>query len=244
MPEFEKQPKDAPDCAMKYLGEIVQFKPIPEHDKNIYPDSLKRKLIHGYYAGVSYMDTQLGRVIDELDRLDMADNTITVLWGDHGWHLGDHGIWTKHTNYEQVNHIPLEIVAPGITKPNSKTNHMTETVDIYPTLANLVGLDAPDVQQPIDGNVLTKVLKDSDARVDNHVHHAYDRSGYMGEAIRTERYRMVRWTNMKDPKDVLFELHDYDEDPQETINIAAKNKKKVEELTEILESYPKAKYEP
>ncbi len=83
------------------------------------------------------------KVIDELDRLRLTDNTIIVFWSDHGFHLGDHGIWTKHTNYEQANRIPLLISAPGVTKPNTTTKQIAESVDIYPTLAELVGLPAP-----------------------------------------------------------------------------------------------------
>ena len=121
MPKYVGDPEGAPQYAVKRKGEIIQFKPISE-DKDVYPEELTRKLIHGYYASMSYMDAQLGRVMDELERLQMLENSIIVLWGDHGWHLGDHGYWTKHTNYEQANIIPLIIVAPGVTKPNTSTD--------------------------------------------------------------------------------------------------------------------------
>ena len=91
------------------------YSPVPRKNED-YTIELKRQLVHGYYASVSYMDAQVGKVIAELDRLELARNTIIVLWGDHGFHLGDLGIWTKHTNYEQANHIPLLLVAPGVTK--------------------------------------------------------------------------------------------------------------------------------
>ena len=80
-------------------------------------NELTLQMLHGYYASVSYIDAQIGKVLDELARLGMEENTIIVLWGDHGWHLGDHGYWTKHTNYEQANRIPLLIVAPGVSQP-------------------------------------------------------------------------------------------------------------------------------
>jgi iduronate 2-sulfatase len=150
MPQIETFPDGAPKVAEKRRGEIAAFKPIPEFEEGIYPDWIKRKLIHGYYASVSYADAQLGRVLDELERLNMLENTILVLWGDHGWHLGDLGVWTKHTNYEQANHIPIVIVAPGVTQPGSASMQLTETVDIYPTLAELAGLPAPRVPQPIE----------------------------------------------------------------------------------------------
>src|SRR5690606_34926023 len=96
MPEYEQPPAGAPPYAHKTLLELNQYKPVPQ-DPPLTND-LKRMLIHGYYAALSYMDAQVGRVLDELDRLELSDETIIVLWGDHGYHLGDHGSWTKHTN--------------------------------------------------------------------------------------------------------------------------------------------------
>ncbi|WP_394706752.1 sulfatase [uncultured Draconibacterium sp.] len=245
MPEFEDFPEDSPECSHKRRGEITQFKPIPENEEGIYPNSLKRKLIHGYYASMSYMDAQLGKVVEELERLGLDDNTIIVLWGDHGWHLGDHGIWTKHTNFEQATRIPIVFVAPGVTKAGTSTEQLAETVDIYTTLADLAGLDKPNGPQPIDGASLVPVLKDSNARVKDHIYHSFIKMGYLGEAIRTEQYRMVRWTNIKDAtKEVLYELYDYENDPNETQNLAAKNLLKVKELEEMLNSHPKAKTNP
>jgi iduronate 2-sulfatase len=245
MPAFEGQPEGAPQCALKRKGEITQFFPIPEEEEGIYPDSLKRKLIHGYYASMSYMDAQLGRVIDELERLHLDKNTIIVVWGDHGWHLGDHGTWTKHTNFEQANRIPFVFVAPGVTSPGSKTEQIAETVDVYPTLTNLAGLNHPGGPQPIDGSSLLPVLKNGNERIKDHAYHAYIKNGYLGEAIRTQQYRMVRWTNIGDAsKDVLYELYDYENDPYETKNLAAQYPEKVNQLENILNKYPKAKSKP
>jgi iduronate 2-sulfatase len=102
LPEFEQNPDGAPKYAIKERGEIYNFKPIEAGNDGLFDEELKRTLIHGYYASISNMDAQVGKVIDELKRLDLDKNTIIVLWGDHGWHLGDHGMWTKHTNYEQA----------------------------------------------------------------------------------------------------------------------------------------------
>ena len=241
MPEYEDFPKNAPAWATKRKGEITNFKPVPEEHTN-YPDELKRNLIHGYYASVSYMDAQLGKVMQELTRLGIEDNTIIVLWGDHGWHLGDHGSWTKHTNYEQATRIPLIISAPGITTPGSSTDQLVETVDIYPTLAELAGLPPPRMEQPIDGISLVPVTRDPLLKTRDHAYHAYPKAGRMGQAIRTERYRLVVWSKMNEPNEnPIIELYDYWEDPLETRNSASKNKNVVKKLREILESHPTPK---
>jgi len=241
MPEYEKAPEGSPAFTKKRDHEMSQFFPVPV-GKEVYDDDLKRKLIHGYYASISYMDTQLGKVMDELKRLELDENTIIVLWGDHGWHLGDHAIWTKHTNFEQANHIPLIFKAPGVTKAGSTTDQFAESVDVYPTLASLAGLEKPKGPQPIDGIDLTPVLKDGSREIKDHAYHAFPMGGYLGEAIRTEQYRMIRWTPMRDTeKEVLYELYDYENDPKETINIAEEKPNVVSEMTKILERYPKAK---
>lgn len=240
MPEYEKDPVNAPNVAIKRGGEIDQFFPIPA-GQYVYEDSLTRKLIHGYYASMSYMDAQLGRVVDELKRLGMDKNTLIVLWGDHGWHLGDHGYWTKHTNYEQANTIPLIIVAPGVTRPGTVTGQLTETVDIYPTLADLAGLERPTGPQPIDGISLVPVLRKPEKSIRDHAYHAFPRGNYTGRAIRTERYRLVEWKNWSDPEDVKYELYDYHQDPLETRNIAGEQQAVTKRIIKILERHPKPK---
>ena len=241
MPEFEEFPKDSPKMAQKKGGEITQFFPVPEDNDAEYSKELKKNLIHGYYASVSYMDAQLGKVMDELKRLELDKRTIVLLWGDHGWHLGDHGIWTKHTNYEQPTRIPFLIRVPGITKEKRSTEQFMETVDIYPTLVDLAGLAPPIGIQKLDGISLKPVLENPTKVTKDHAYHAYKKKGYIGEAIRNKRYRMVRWTNSKDLDDVVYELYDYDEDPLETKNIAKEHKKIVKAMEDILNQYPRAK---
>jgi iduronate 2-sulfatase len=238
----QKQPQGAPPYAGKHGGEISNFEPVkPNVDVS---DEVARKLIHGYYAATSYMDAQLGCVIEELDRLELSKNTIIVLWGDHGWHFGDHGIWTKHTNYEQANHIPLFIIAPGM-KPGS-TRQLAETVDIYPTLTELAGLPKPTVPQPIDGLSLVPVLKDPSVRIRDHATHAFPRGeGRIGRAIRTERYRLVEWKKPGTPSDDAdFELYDYEADPTETENLAKRKPEVVKELRAMLARQPEAEPRP
>ena len=189
------------------------------------------------------MDAQLGRVLDELDRQKMSDNTIIVLWGDHGWHLGDHGMWCKHTNYEEANRIPLLIIAPGVTKKRQQTAALVETVDIYPTLCELAGLPKPNVPQRIDGTSLLPVLRNSKATVKDHVLHAYPRRPRLGNAIRTERYRLVEWKAPGAPAETAeLELYDYKSDPGETKNLAAQKPDVVKKLRAMLakEGEPKS----
>jgi iduronate 2-sulfatase len=240
MPVNKAFPKDAPKVALKRGGEIAAFKPVPSNGE--IDEELTRKLIHGYYASTSYVDAQIGKVIQALGELGLADNTILVLWGDHGWHLGDLGIWTKHTNFEQANRIPIIVIAPGLAKPGSATGQLAETVDLYPTLAELAGLPAPSGPQPIDGVSLVPVLKNPNARVRDHAFHAYPRGKKLGRAIRTQRYRLVEWKNHSDPNaGVDYELYDYKADPWETQNQYADRPKIAKRLKTILSKHPSPK---
>lgn len=240
MPEYEQPPAGAPPYAHKTLGELNQYKPVPQNPP--LSEDLKQTLIHGYYAALSYMDAQLGRVLDELDRLELADETIIVLWGDHGYHLGDHGSWTKHTNYEQANRIPIVFVAPGITTPGTHTDALVETVDIYPTLVELAGLPAARGPQPMDGQSMVPILKDASQSIRDHAYHCFPRGGRLGRAIRTDRYRLIEWTPQRGAaRRVDYELYDYETDPLETRNLAGEHPELVEELTAILARHPDAK---
>jgi iduronate 2-sulfatase len=217
----------------------VNYEPLSV--ENLREERTQRELIHAYYACVSYMDAQIGRVLDELDRLELAENTMIVVWGDHGWHLGDHGIWTKHTNYEQANRIPLIIVAPGVAKPGSATRQPSETVDIFPTLAELCGLPPPQGPQRKDGLSLTPVLRDPTRTVRDHAYHCYPRGERMGRAIRTERYRLVEWKRPGAiPDTAELELYDYEMDPLETRNLASVQPAVVAQLRAILARHPEA----
>lgn len=238
MPEFEKDPTGTPKFAIKGKMELTNFKPIP-NTKEVLNKGLKTKLIHGYYASVSYMDAQVGKVIDELKRLNILENTIIVLWGDHGWHLGDHGSWTKHSNFEQATRIPIIFAGKGIVS-NKTSQQLIETVDIYPTLADLSGLEKPTVPQPFDGISVKPVLEGWDVILKNHIYHSYPKGGYIGQAIRTERYRLVEWTHMKDKKaEKIFELYDYLDDPLETKNHAQLKPEVFKKLKQIINKHPK-----
>ncbi|MFT5300048.1 MAG: iduronate 2-sulfatase [Mariniblastus sp.] len=240
MPKYESVPVDSPTTAHKKGGEITAYKPVPPSAE--IPDELKRQLIHGYYASASFVDAQIGKVITELDRLDLADNTIVVLWGDHGFHLGDLGIWTKHTNYEQANRIPILFAGPGI-QAGTSTRQLAESVDIYPTLCELTGLAQPTGPQPIDGVSLAPVLLDPAVRVRDHAYHAFPKRK-LGRAIRTEQYRMVEWQDMRGTGTVEYELYDYTADPLERQNLAATQPEILERLKSILAKHPSPKMKP
>lgn len=239
MPKFEDLPTDSPAVAGKRGGEIRNYFPVPDKkDPAQISKELQRKLIHGYYASSSYVDAQIGKVIDGLNHLQLSDNTIVVLWGDHGFHLGDLGIWTKHTNFEQANRIPILISAPGVTSAGAATLQPAESVDIFPTLVELAGLPAPSGLQPIDGVSLVPVLKDPKARVRDHAYHAYPKSK-LGRAIRTERYRLVEWKKIgQKQSEAEYELYDYEADPLETRNLAAAKPDIVKQLKAVLAQYP------
>lgn len=240
MPEYEEHPAGSPEVARKRGGEIAAYAPVPEERAAVFSPELKRRLIHGYYAATSYVDAQIGRVTAELERLGLAEETLVVLWGDHGFHLGDLGVWTKHTNYEQANRIPLIVVAPGVTRPGSVTRQLAESVDVFPTLAELAGLPAPGGAQRVDGVSLVPVLRDPAARVRDHAFHAYP-NAKIGRAIRTERHRLVEWRNPGQPADTAeWELYDYDADPLETRNVAAEQPEVMATLQRILARYPEA----
>ncbi len=242
MPENEDFPEGSPVAAHKLGGEIRNYFPVPDkNDPAQISDEVKRNLIHGYYASTSYVDAQIGKVLDGLEELGLDDDTIVVLWGDHGFHLGDLGVWTKHTNYEQANRIPILIRAPGITEPGSSTEQPAESVDIFPTLAELAGLPAPEGPQPIDGISLLPVLKDPESRVRSYAYHIYPK-GKLGRAVRTERYRLVEWrpkgAKMGD-ESIEYELYDYKSDPTETKNhYADASPELLSELKKLLESHP------
>lgn len=235
MPERNNPPEGAPKYAPQFGGELRRYKNMPAGVKPL-SDKLTRHLIHGYYSATSYMDACAGQVLDALEANGLAENTIIVLWGDHGWHLGDHGMWCKHTNYEQANRIPLLIHAPG--KQPSISKALVETVDIYPTLAALAGIPMPD---RLDGKSFATVLNDPSAAHRDHTIHVFPRKNLLGRAIRTDRYRLVEWKKIgDDPEKAEFELYDYQTDPGEIKNLAKDQPNVVSGLNKLLATHPEA----
>jgi iduronate 2-sulfatase len=230
-------PDGAPEYAPQFGGELRQYSGIP--GKGPIPDDLARTLIHGYHASISFMDAQLGRVLEALEETGLTKNTVIILWGDHGWHLGDHGMWCKHTNYEQAARIPLLIVAPDITSPGTRTAALVESVDLYPTLTELAGLPAPGA---LEGKSLVPLLRDPSLEVKAHVFHVYPRGERLGRAVRTARYRLVEWKVPGAPAGTAaVELYDYTADPGETKNLASQEPEIVARMRAILAAQPEAK---
>jgi arylsulfatase A-like enzyme len=161
LPPDMKRPANAPDLAFtRNFGELRGYVGMPK-DMDPVTDQQASELIRGYYAATSYMDAQVGRVIAELEKLGLRENTIVILWGDHGWHLGEQGQWCKHTNFENAARAALMISVPGRTGETptrgAKTDALVEFVDIYPTLCQLAGLDLPS---GLEGTSFVPLLSD------------------------------------------------------------------------------------
>jgi arylsulfatase A-like enzyme len=193
------------------------------------PADLRRQLIHGYHACVSFVDAQVGRLVDALAEAGVADSTVVVLWGDHGWHLGDHGMWCKHTNYEQATRVPLIIRAPGQKRAGGRASAPVEFIDVFPTLCDLAHLRAPP---GLEGRSLATALDDPTVTTKPVAVSQYPRQlpagEAMGYAFRTERYRFIQWLPFNpqapdssgDQQPLAIELYDYDRDPAESRNLA------------------------
>lgn len=160
LPESYLQPKSTPSKAFHRYGELRNYENIPK--KGDLPEDLAKELIHGYYASVSYIDAQVGLVLDELQRLGMAENTIVVLWGDHGWNLADHKLWCKHCTFETALHTPLIIKVPNKTK-GQRTPAITEYIDVYPSLCELAGIPIPNT---VDGTSFVPLINGEESTKD------------------------------------------------------------------------------
>ncbi len=211
------RPKDAPEHALANSGELRNYVGMPAEGP--IPESVARQLKHGYYAAVSYTDAQIGKVLDELDRLGLRKNTIIVLWGDHGWKLGEHGEWCKHSNVENDTNAPLLLSVPGMKNAGKRTNALVEFVDIYPTLADAAGLPLP---RHLEGTSMKPLLDEPARPWKKAAFSQYPRgAARMGYSMRTDRYRFTVWVDRRDHSRVeTVELYDHQSDPQENTNIA------------------------
>ena len=200
----------SPELALHTHRELGGYRGIPE-DEQVDPAETRR-LRHGYYACVSYVDTQIGRLLAELERLELERRTIVVLWGDHGFSLGENGRWCKGTNFERDTRVPLLIRTPGLANPGIATESLVQLVDLYPTLAELAGLTAP---KNLDGQSLVPILNDPQAPGRDVVLSQFNRPWkatapeQMGYSIRTATHRYTRWIDWTNRATVAEELYDY-----------------------------------
>lgn len=247
--EFQDMAEDAVEYAYHNSLEVKGYSDVPPFESYMDTKHLdvetQKRLLHAYYACISYVDAQVNKLLDALDKNGLADNTIIVMFGDHGYHLGDHGLWNKLTDFEQATRVPLIISAPGMAK-GKKSDAVVEFLDIFPTICEMTGTAQP---QQLDGCSLTPVLKNPKAKVKDYAISQFSRTttenytissdtdlkgkaeelenDIMGYALRDKRYRLVEWTKgfktympFDDSKVLAYELYDYEKDPNETRNLA------------------------
>lgn len=210
------------------------------------PEATARELKHGYYASVSYVDACLGRLMGGLEEAGLSESTIVVVWGDHGWKLGEHGSFCKQTNYNVDTRVPLIIRAPDVQPQTKPCERLTELVDLYPTMCALTGIDIPE---NMEGVSLKPLLRDPNREWKSAVFSQYhqrpnvtpDNKRYMGYSMVTERYHYVEWrtwdNDAKRPGELVAqELYDNQADPDENLNIAgfAQNQQLIAQLAEQL----------
>lgn len=227
---FQQLPQGSPhDLAFySHSGELRSYADVPK--TGAIPEALQRELIHGYAACVSYIDAQVGLLMKTLEDVGAAEQTIICLWGDHGWHLGDHGHWGKVTNYEDATRAPLIIAGPG-EKQVPLVTAPVEFLDIYPTLCDLAGLPVP---RHVEGRSLVPLMRGESTTLHeaaiSQMSPGPNRDGVMGWTIRTPRHRYIEWRRADLSADApritdqveSVELYDYQTDPLERVNLAGK----------------------
>jgi arylsulfatase A-like enzyme len=202
--------------------------------KQDWPDEFSKQLIHAYFACISYIDAQIGRLLSTLERTGLAQNTVVVLWGDHGWHLGENGTWGKHTNLEWGTHSPLLLRVPGQPNAGVATEGLAEFVDVYATLAEACGLPVPE---HCEGTSLMPLVRKPSrpwkSAAFSQFRRNINRVPCMGYTMRTDKFRYTEWRNRKNPTRVVArELYDHRRNRDENENVAGKTEyaKTVEEL--------------
>ena len=203
---------------LTHYMDLIDF-PKPWDEQRV-SDAVARRLMHAYYASVSFVDAQIGRLLKTLDEEGLTDNTLIVLWSDHGWKLGEHNGWGKMSNYEIDTRVPFIIAMPGMKSAGQSTDTPVELLDIFPTLCDLAGIDTPDFVQ---GTSLIPLLKNPSATPNRVAHSQYYRKHngveYMGYAMRTDTHRFVEWREFGTGVMTARELYDHRENHSETVNI-------------------------
>ncbi len=217
--ENDQPPENCPDIALHNGRELL--------GTGSGRLDLKREwnieLLRGYLAGISFLDAQIGKLLDELDRQNLTDNTVIVFWSDHGFHLGEHSLWCKTSNFELDARVPLIITPPNCESAGQKTDSFAELLDLYPTLSDLCELPSPT---GTEGTSLVPVLRNPKASVKSAAWTQHPRPAYykgkpdtMGVSVRTDRYRYTEWRETASGKVVASELYDHKTDPGENHNV-------------------------
>lgn len=229
VPEREL-PEGAPSLAFTPWGELRGYAGIPQ--EGTLSDEQTRELKHGYAACVSFADAQVGKVMAELDRLGLRENTVVILWGDHGFKLGEFGAWCKHTNFELDTHVPLIVSAPGLAK-GARSKAFVEIVDIFPTLAELTDGNIPSER---DGKSFMPLLENPSMSFRPFALTQYARGSTMGYSLRNERWRYTEWIQAGTKKVVARELYDHRDTqlPQRNLVADAEQAQRVSELSKQL----------
>ena len=221
-------PEHANAAGFHNSNEFNAYKSGEEHPSLSEPvsDGYARKIMHAYYAAVSFVDAQIGKVLQALQDSGIAENTIVVVWGDHGWHLGDHRVWGKHTLSERALRSPLIIKVPRTQNGGRTFTQVVSTVDIYPTLMDLCNIS---MEYTTDGRSLSEVLNNAKTRSRRNVAYGYFNNGI---TMRSERFRLTRYFRSQEP---VVELYDHNKDPHENHNVAADRQATVKKLMRLLE---------
>ena len=191
-------------------------------------DEYARKLRHGYYAGISYIDAQVGKLLAELERSGLAENTVVVIWGDHGWHLGDDRIWGKHTIFDRALRSAFILKLPGSSITPKRFPQIISSVDIYPTLVELCGFEMPYYTE---GKSLCELWDEEETTTPwRNTAYSYYRNGI---SLRTPQYRLTQYFRKEAPQ---LELYDHEKDPFEMHNLAASRLEVVEKLKPLLDT--------
>ncbi|MBV6647310.1 MAG: sulfatase-like hydrolase/transferase, partial [Cyclobacteriaceae bacterium] len=208
-------PEGAPEFALNKAGELRKYFGVPK--KGTIPRDKGDTLLHGYYACISYMDAQVGKLLTALEEKGLKDNTIVVLFGDHGFKLGDFNDWCKDTHYELDTRVPLILHHPD--KPAGRTSSITELIDLYPTLIEAAGVKKNS--QSLSGTDLTPLFDKTNQKLKKAAFSQRPRKKVVGFSVRTENYRLVKWIS-KTNRDstVAMELYDYTKSPIELKNVA------------------------
>ena len=221
MPTRHTAPDGAPFYSMYGWQDTRRYWGMPNEGRAT--EEQTRNLLHGYYACISFVDAQVGRLLNELDRLGLRESTVVILFGDHGYNLGHYGEWDKRNAYEISARSPLMVRMPGSRPPSWRTNALVEFVDIYPSLCELAGIPVPS---EVEGTSFKPLLSDPSRpwkrAAFSYISRNVKGAGFtVGHSMRTDRYRLVEWVN-KDGSLREYELYDHHADARETVNLASR----------------------